>query len=160
MHRSYSSTDDDWFSADGAKQWSGGAVVTFPIGNVSGRAGVSQARLELRRARTMVRRVELDIVLEVRDAIRNLRSALEGIEAAERRRIAAAEQLRAENIRLEHGESTPFDVLLREEDLVDAESQRINALEIYHNSVTGLDRAQGTILRDRNIVVEDAAALR
>jgi outer membrane protein len=160
VRRSYSSTDDDFFSADGARQWSGGAVVTIPIGNVTGRAGVSKARLELRRARTQVRRLELDIVLEVRDAIRNLRSSLEGIEATERARVAAAEQLRAENIRLEHGESTPFDVLLREETLVDAESLKITALQGYHNSVTALDRAQGTILQNHNIAVEDAAPLR
>ena len=43
---------------------------------------------------------------------------------------------------------------------MDAESQKINALQLYHNSVTALDRAQGTILRNRNIVVEDAATLR
>jgi outer membrane protein TolC len=96
----------------------------------------------------------------VREAIRNLESALEGIEAAERRRVAAEEQLRAESIRLEYGESTPFDVLQREEDLVDAESQKILALQLYHTSITALDRAQGTILDNRNIVVEEAAALR
>jgi outer membrane protein TolC len=160
VHRSYGTTDDDYFSADGAKQWYGGAEVTIPIGNVSGRAGVSKAQLELRRARTELRQLELNIVLEVRDAIRDLESSLEGIEAAERRREAAAEQLRAENIRLEHGESTPFDVLLREEDLVDAESQKIGALQLYHNSVTALDRSQGTILRNHNIAVEEAAPLR
>ncbi|MHC4933192.1 MAG: TolC family protein [Planctomycetota bacterium] len=160
IDRKFWDADNDWFSADGAKQWSGGAVVTIPIGNVSGRAGVSKARLELRRARTQLRRIELDIVLEVRDAIRDLESALEGIEAAERRRVAAAEQLRAEEIRLEHGESTPFDVLQREEDLVEAESQKIGALQLYHNSVTALDRAQGTILSSNNIVIEDAASLR
>jgi outer membrane protein TolC len=160
IDRSYSSAHDDWFSDDAASQWSGGVEVTFPIGNVSGRAGVSKAHLELRRARTQVRRLELDIVLEVREAIRNLDSALEGIEAAERRRVAAAEQFRAESIRLEHGESTPFDVLQREEVLVNAESQKINALQLYHNSVTALDRSQGTILRNHNIAVEDAAALR
>ena len=107
-----------------------------------------------------MRREEQDIVLEVRDAIRNLLSAQEGIEAAERRRIAAAEQFRAESIRLEHGESTPFDVLQREEDLVDAESQKIAALQIYRNSLAALDRAQGTILRDRNVIVEQARTLR
>ena len=160
IDRSYSAAHDDWFSDDAASQWSGGAVVTVPIGNVSGRAGVSKAHLELRRARTQIRRLELDIVLEVREAIRNLDSALEGTEAAERRRVAAAEQLRAESIRLEYGESTPFDVLQREEVLVDAESQKINALQLYHNSVTALDRAQGTILRNHNIVVDDAARLR
>ena len=73
---------------------------------------------------------------------------------------AAAEQLRAEKIRLEYGESTPFDVLLREEDLVRAESQKILAEQAYHNSITALDRAQGTILEQHQIVVEDAATLR
>jgi outer membrane protein TolC len=79
---------------------------------------------------------------------------VQGIEAAERRRIAAAEQHRAEQIRLEHGESTPFDVLQREEDLVEAESQKIGALRIYHASEVALDRAQGTLLEDRGIEVE------
>jgi outer membrane protein TolC len=158
--RSYWATDDNFFSADGARQWSGGAVVTIPIGNVSGRAGASKEQLALRRAHTQLKRLELDIMLEVRKAIRDLDSSLEGIDAAERRRLAAAEQLRAENIRLEHGESTPFDVLQREEVLVDAESQKINALQLYKDSVTALDRAQGTILRNNNIVVEEAAVLR
>ena len=134
--------------------------MTIPIGNVSGRAGVSKAQLELRRAQTELRKLELDIVLDVRRWIRDLKSSLEGIESAEQKRLAAAEQLRAESIRLEYGESTPFDVLQREEVLVDAESQKINALQTYHNSVTNLERAQGTILRTANIVVEEAAALR
>ena len=98
MKRSYWTTDDDWFSADGARQWSGGVVLTVPLGSVSTRAGVSKARLELRRARTQVRRLELTIVLEVRDAIRNLRSSLEGIGAAERSRVAAEDpKSKAEN---------------------------------------------------------------
>jgi outer membrane protein TolC len=160
INRSYSTAHDDWFRPESAKQWSTGVEVTFPIGNVSGRAGASKAQLELRRAHTQVRRLELDIVLEVRNAIRNLYSSVEGVEAAERRRVAAEEQRRAEAIRLEYGESTPFDVLQREEVLVDAESQKISALQLYHNSVTALERAQGTILRNRNIAVEEAAPLR
>jgi len=160
VHRSYSSAHDDWFSNRAASQWSGGAVVTIPIGNVTGRAGVSKAHLELRRAKTQLRRLELDIVVEVRKAIRDLRSALEGIAAAEKGRVAAAEQLRAENIRLEYGESTPFDVLQKEEVLVNAESRKIGALKLYHDSMTSLERTQGTILESHNIVVEEAAALR
>jgi hypothetical protein len=33
-------------------------------------------------------------------------------------------------------------------------------VEVYRSSATGLDRAQGTILRNRNINVEQAARLR
>jgi outer membrane protein TolC len=156
----YTDASDDFFEGDGARSWSVGGIFSIPLGNVTARAQTRRAEFELRRAQTVVRREEQDIVLEVRDAIRNLLSAHEGIEAAERRRLAAEEQFRAESIRLEHGESTPFDVLQREEDLVDAESQKIAALQIYRTSVAALDRAQGTILRDRNVLVEQARTLR
>ena len=42
----------------------------------------------------------------------------------------------------------------------DAESQKIAALQVYRNSLAALDRAQGTILRTRNVVVDQALALR
>src|SRR4029453_5608386 len=139
-----------FFSSGGARSWTGGGVLSFPLGNVTARAEAQRAALELRKARTEVLRLEQSIVLEVRDAVRNMLSAQEGIEAAERRRLAAAEQFRAESIRLAHGEAH----------LVDAESQKIAALQIYRDSLAALDRAQGTILRDRNVLVEEARALR
>ncbi len=156
----FSSADDDFFSDDGARQWSARGIFSIPLGNVRGRHDVRRRELELRRSRTQLLRLEQTIVLEIRGAARDLRSALEGIEAAERRRVAAAAQLRAERVRLEHGESTPFEVLDREEDLVQAESQKIEAERVYHGSVTAVDRAQGTILSRRNIAVEEAGRLR
>jgi len=156
----YRDSDDFWFKGNANRVYTAGARFSIPIPNTTARSKVGISELELKRAQTSVRRTEQDIVKEVRDAVRNLRSALEGIEAAERSVAAFTEQLRAERIRLEHGESTPFEVLLREEDLVQAESQRITALRIYHGSVTALDRAQGTLLEDRGILLEDALPLR
>ena len=105
-------------------------------------------------------RIEQDIIFEIRKAARDLESSLNGIEASERGVAAATEQLRAEEIRLEYGESTPFDVLLREESLVTAESQMITSLKTYRSSLTALDRRQGTILRNRNIAIDAAMGLR
>ena len=155
----YHNAHDDLLQKDN-RTWSVRGVFSIPIGNNSARAEARKAALELRRAQTRYRRVEQNIVLEVREAIRNLRSTREGIEAAEERRRATREQLRAEQIRLEHGESTPFNVLEREEDLVEAERERIFALREYRNSIVGLDRAQGTILEDRRVLLQDARALR
>ncbi|MGI9590540.1 MAG: TolC family protein, partial [Myxococcota bacterium] len=107
-----------------------------------------------------LRREEQDIIVGVRRAARRLKAAQEGITAAERQEAAATEQLRAEQIRLEYGESTPFDVLLRQQDLVGAQQRHIDAFREYRQAVTGLDRAQGTILRNRNIQIEEAARLR
>ncbi len=106
------------------------------------------------------RRLEQNIILEVRKAVRDLASSQEGIEAARRASEASAEQLRAERIRLEYGESTPFDVLQREEDFVQAESREIDALQLYRVSVTGLHRAEGSILQNRNIAIDQIGGLR
>ena len=120
----------------------------------------NQAQFQLRKTVSQERRLEQDIVLGIRKAIRDLRSSQEGVFAAERSVAAASEQLRAERIRLDNGESTPFNVLQRESDLVMAESGKINALQTYRNSTTNLDRAQGTILKTHRIKIDEVGALR
>lgn len=160
IQNGYGSTFDDYFTQRGADQFSVRGVLSFPIPNTAARSAVSRSELELRRARTRYKRVEQNVILEVRKGARDLNSSQQGIEAAERRRLAAEEQLRAERVRLEHGESTPFDVLQRESALVEAESQKIGALQLYRNSVVALYRAQGTILEARNVVIDDVRSLR
>jgi outer membrane protein TolC len=156
----FDKTFDHYFTDRGAEQFVARGILSIPIPNTVGRHSVSKAELDLRRAHVQRRRVEQNIILEIRKAARDLESAQEGIEAAERQVVAAAEQLRAERIRLEYGESTPFDVLLKEEDFVDAEARKITAFQTYRSSVTGLDRSQGTILRNRNISIDQASRLR
>jgi len=150
----------DHFLTDNASdQISARALLTIPLTNTAARSKVSQGELELRRTTVQKRRLEQDIILEVRKAVRDLQSSQEGIEAAQRASEASAEQLRAERIRLEYGESTPFDVLLREEDFVTAESREIEAIRLYRTSVTGLSRAQGSILANRNIAIDAISAI-
>ena len=156
----FDDTFDDYLKSDAADQFTARALFSIPIPNTSARHRVSKTDLELRRAITQKRRAEQGIILEVRKAVRDLKSAQEGIEAARRARIAAEEQLRSERIRLEYGESTPFDVLLRESGFVEAESGEIAAFRVYRTSATALDRAQGTILRSNRIEIDDVSALR
>jgi outer membrane protein TolC len=159
VDRRYEGTDDDFFSG-GARSWLAQGVFSIPIPNRTARALASKADIELRKSFSQLARLEQDIILEVRRAARDLESAQQGIEAAERARVAAEEQLRAERIRLEQGESTPFEVLQREEQLVQAEAAKINAIRVYRNSIVDLDRQQGTILQSRNIVIDDVQAVR
>ena len=98
-----------------------------------------------------MRRVEQDIILDVRNAARVLRNSADSVAASERRRVASQETLRAEEERLRLGDSTPFLVLEFEEDLTESESQVIQSLQAYRNSITALERSQGTLLETRNI---------
>jgi outer membrane protein TolC len=155
----FGNTLDDFLTNKAADQISARALLTIPLTNTAARSKVSQSELALRRTSVEKRRLEQNIILEVRKAVRDLQSSQEGIEAAQRASAASAEQLRAERIRLEYGESTPFDVLLREEDFVEAESREINAIRLYRTSVTGLSRAQGSILANRNIAIDEISAV-
>ncbi len=156
VQQTYGESVDDFFTGQGADNYRIQGVFSVPIPNTTGRKQVASREFELRRNQTSRVRLEQQIILEVRAATRTLLAASQGIEAAERRRLAAEEQLRAERIRLEHGESTPFEVLQREEDLVEAESQKINALQLFHAAETALERSQGTILDAHSIEVDAA----
>ncbi|MFK7895862.1 MAG: TolC family protein [Myxococcota bacterium] len=145
---------EDFFSNDGSENYSARGIFSIPVPNTLGRKRVKQREFELRRAESRRKRSEQVIILEVRDAARTLLSSAQGIDAAERRRLSAEEQLRAERIRLEHGESTPFEVLQREEKLVEAENLKIVALQTYRAAEVALDRAQGTILEVHEVEVE------
>jgi outer membrane protein TolC len=134
-------------------------VVSIPLGNITARKNVTKARIELRRANSQITRLKQQIIVSVRTAARTLLASAQGVEAAERRRLAAEEQLRAEKIRLEHGESTPFDVLQRERDLVEAESQKIGALQAFRNSQAELERQQGTILDAWDVMIGSVRSL-
>lgn len=150
----YSRSYDDLFSEDGFENYTVTGVFSIPIPNRTARRNVARGELDLRRAKTLKVREQQNVILDVRRAARGILASAQGIEAAERRRLAAEEQLRAERIRLEHGESTPFEVLQRESDLVDAESQKITALRRYREADARLDRAQGTILETYRIQVD------
>jgi outer membrane protein TolC len=152
---SYSASFDDFFADKGFVNFDFRGTFSIPIPNTAARRQVTRNRLNLRRARSEKARTKLDVIVAVRSAARGIQASAQGIEAAERRRLAAEEQLRAERIRLEHGESTPFEVLQRESDLVDAESQKITALQSYRTAEARLERAQGTILDTYRIQLDD-----
>jgi len=151
---------DNFLTDDAADHFSARAMFSIPIPNTAARSRASQAEIEIRRIHAQKRRLEQSIILEIRKAIRDVKSTHEGIEAARRASAASAEQLRAERIRLEYGESTPFEVLLREEDFVEDESLEIDALRLYRISITALSRAQGSILSNRNIAIDAVRTLR
>lgn len=149
------SYDNFYDNEDGFENYTVTGTFSVPLPNRAARRNVQKSEFDLRRAKTRRARTEQDVILGVRSAARGLAASARGIEAAERRRLAAEEQLRAERIRLENGESTPFEVLQRESDLVEAESQKIGALQAYRAAEARLERAQGTILESHRIQIAD-----
>lgn len=157
--RSLAGANSDFFGEHPNEQFAARGILSIPLGNQTATHSADKAAFDLRKTVSRERRLEQDIILGIRKSVRDLRSSQEGVVASERSVAAASEQLRAERIRLDNGESTPFNVLQRESDLVTAESGKINALKVYRNSTTNLDRQQGTILRTHRIRLDRVRAL-
>ncbi len=93
-----------------------------------------------------MRRAEVMLVTQVRNATRSLRTSLDSIEAAEAQVEAARETLEAERRRLEVGAATTFNVLEFQEALARAEVAHVNALVSYQKGLIELERSTGNLL--------------
>jgi outer membrane protein TolC len=147
--------DDGFFRGNGFHNWGVGATLSVPLGNDTADARYVQRKIELRRAKTNLARTEQDVIVDVRTAVRELRSSIDRVTAAQRARVAQEESLHAEQERLRLGDSTPHQVSQFQDDLLRAESAEISALQTYRTAITALERAQGTLLEARGITVEN-----
>jgi len=86
------------------------------------------------------------VALEVREAVRQVRTTLERIEATKRARELAAGQLRIEEKRLEAGVSTTFQVLEFQDDLARAEANESRAATDYRKALATIDRVTAATL--------------
>ena len=88
------------------------------------------------------------MVLEVRAAIRNIRTAKARIEAARTSRILARQRLAATRKKVENGAAVPRDVLDDLTEVANAEAAEVQAYVNYRLAVSQLRQATGTLLDD------------
>jgi len=136
---------------------SAGLVFSLPLGNRTAKANLVAAKSRAVQASLGITAVEQQVGAEVRNAVFALETAEQRIEAARASRAAAETQLSSEQERFQAGLSTNFLVLTRQNDLTAARVTETSALTDYRKAETELDRAQGTLLARRGIVLDDPA---
>ena len=120
----------------------------MPIPN---RAGVNferSARAGVRLARITYDRIEMNIVAEVRAAVRDVRYRAEAVAAATKSVELALRQLEAEEARNAEGLSTTFQVLEFQRDLSQALSSEKAARAGYAKALAALAKAEGRFAGD------------
>jgi outer membrane protein len=102
-----------------------------------------------------VRNLENQVLVEVRDAVRSIKTDEKRIEATRRARILAQEQLDGEISRNEHGLSTTFRVLDVQKELVQARTNELKALIDYHLDESRFQQVTGMLLERNGIVLKE-----
>jgi outer membrane protein TolC len=132
-----------------------GAEFAMPIGNREAEAAYRQRQLERRASVINYQRVAQDVVVEVKDSMREVTMDFELIGAERASRRAAAENVRALQEQEEAGEALTPEFsdrkLRRLEALANAELRELQSLVDYQVAISNYYRTMGTLL-ERNAI--------
>ena len=132
-----------------------GITFEVPLGNREARNNYSKAKLEERQTVFNTRKIRQEIVVEVRKAVRQIKTNAERIRASKKAEELSKERLVAEEKKFNVGRSTSLEVIRAQEALAVSEARATNALVDYQISLGDLDAVLGTILENNNIIIED-----
>lgn len=136
-----------------------GAKVIMPLdGNRAAKAAYKQAQLSAAQMLRSLKNQELEIIRQVREAVRLVENYLQIIDASRTVRELRARQLEAKEIKRKAGTGIPFEVVQAQEDLVKAEGAELDALINYNIWLARLSYRMGTILEELDIEIEEKPA--
>jgi outer membrane protein len=142
----------------GFPEYSFGVNLTIPLKNKSAQADFGRASYELRQSDTQLRLTEQTIALQVRNAHTVIEMNRARVEAATRTRELQEKTLDAENKKYQLGASTIRFVLEEQTNLAIAQTNEIRAKVDFVKSKIALRQAEGVLLREYGIQVEDVLA--
>jgi len=124
--------------------WTVGVSVAYPLGRSAAEAAVAQQQLLKQQEQINLRDLELQIVRDVRDAVRQVRTSYQRVQATQAARVASEQQLDAEQRRFAVGLSTTFELQQKQRDLAAARVNELNAMIAYNRALINLEAAQKT----------------
>ena len=147
---SYDSALSEAFSTD-FRLWQFGINLSYPLGNRAAKSKLAIKRLEVAQLLLDIKDLEKTIVVEVREAHRQIKTDIKRVQATRVARKLAEEKLNAEEKKFKVGLSTNFNVLEFQEDLAEEQSNEIKAVIDYNKSLTRLNQVMARTLEAHDI---------
>ena len=131
--------------------WGFGLNLKYPIGNRAAKSRLTAKRLEVAQLLLDIKDLERKIVVEVREAHRQIETDIKRVQASRIAQKFAKEKLSAEEKKFEVGLSTSFNVLEFQEDLAQEQSKAIKAVIDYNKSRNRLNQSIASTLDAHDI---------
>jgi outer membrane protein len=147
---SYGKSIGNAFSGD-YPSWEAGLVFKYPLGNRAARSRLTVSKLETAQLLMDIKDLEKTIVVEVREAVRQINTDKKRVQASRIARRLAKEKLIAEEKKFEVGLSTSFEVLQFQTDLAEEQSKELKAVIDFNKSKIKLRKVLATTLEKYNI---------
>jgi len=134
--------------------WELGVKLSYPLGNRSAKSQLAASRLEAAQLILSIKELEKEIILEVREAVRQLKTDVKRVQASTVAKRLAEKKLKAEEKKFEVGLSTSFNVLEFQEDLAEQQSNEIKAIIDYNKSKTRFHQVMASTLKAHDIKLQ------
>jgi outer membrane protein TolC len=136
------------------KDLSLGFKVSLPWGG-SERAKFDQRKLEKAQALLSFKRLEQNIILEVRDKVRAVETQKQQVAAAKLSKDKEGQNYQAQKERYAAGQASTHDMLDYQDKLSQAELDYVKALIDYNTAIINLDKSEGLTLVKNNVKLEE-----
>jgi outer membrane protein len=143
------------FSAE-YPEYAGGFSLSLPLRNRTAQADNLRSQLEANQLLISRQRTRNSISMEVRKAIIGLIQGKAQVEAAHKAALLAREIWQGEQIKLQEGASTSYQVILRQRDFANAQYAEVGSMVTYAKALVEMDRARGATLDRNGIEYADA----
>jgi outer membrane protein TolC len=152
----WSDAQEEWMTGDFKEEF---ATLTFeiPIGLRKGRAEYAKAKYEKRKELLELDKVEQNIIVEVREAVRRLNATRKLIRQTSKTLKYANRRLVGEEKKYSVGRTTNIEVLRAQNNLAIQEARAIRAMTEHYIAQGELEAVKGTVLEKFNIVLEGQA---
>ncbi len=137
-------------------EYAAGMSATIALRNRSAQADSLRARLEEQQLQVQLRQEQRQIGLEVRQALISLVQGRSQVASANEAVRLASDSLAAEQAKFQAGLSTPYNIVLRQRDLLQARQAQVTAAAAYARALVDFDRATGQTLERNGIQLDDA----
>ena len=131
-----------------------GAALTVPLSNVGPRNQYKSTKATLQQILLQLKQLEQNIMVDIDNAVKQVESDYQSVQATRQARIYAEAALDAEQKTYGVGKATTFEVLTYQNNLTTARSAEIRALANYNEALATLAQQEGTILDQYNITLE------
>jgi len=135
-------------------RWDVGVTFRYPLQNRQAKSRVQQSQLAIRQQMVRIKDLEENIIADVRNALRDVLTNSQRVQATRISSRLAQKQLEAEEKKLQVGLATVFTTLQFQDVLAVERSNEINAITEYLKALIRLEESKSTLLQSYNIILE------
>lgn len=136
------------------EDWYIGVTVKMPLSNDEAKGKYLKSKLEKEQALVAFKRLEQKVILEVRNAVREVQIRYRVLEASVKNLEAERKNYEAQETRFRAGLVSTHDILDYQEKLARAEVNYVGSVIEYNQAIVELAKSEGTTLLNDNIRID------